>query len=145
MAVKSKCARCPKPAVEGSTLCERHNKTPQYFDREAAAKRASARIRTPRKRQHTLRRDPKWHAMSRQFLSGNAFCVRCLLREETKGGPLRKAAVHADHILPVHKYPEKKYDINNLQALCRRCHSIKSVMERGGRYADYEAGIIYTA
>lgn len=42
-------------------------------------------------------------------------------------------ASEVDHIVPLRQAPERKYDLANLQPLCRSCHSTKTGRDRGGR------------
>lgn len=40
-------------------------------------------------------------------------------------------AQHVDHIIPVEQAPDKRWDSENLQGLCRQCHSRKTASEDG--------------
>jgi len=44
--------------------------------------------------------------------------------------PLEKRQVHVDHIVPLAK--GGTHELQNLQVLCARCHSVKTVKEDGG-------------
>jgi len=48
-------------------------------------------------------------------------CVKCGAR----------GRLEVDHIEPVRDAPERAYDLTNLQALCRACHSAKTKAEVG--------------
>ena len=133
----SKCSRCPEPAVRNG-LCARHVRTPTYVP-----KNTKPRKRTPRKREYALKNDPIWAKLSKGFLSDNPWCVRCQLRPLQSGGPKRTVATHVDHIFPAQLFPEKHYDAENWQALCKSCHGVKGTHERAGRYYDYARGIIH--
>ena len=52
-------------------------------------------------------------------------------------------ANHVDHIKALTKFPDLKYDHDNLQSLCVSCHSTKSNHERRGHYYDYVRGREY--
>lgn len=44
--------------------------------------------------------------------------------------PITRSTSEVDHILPVALYPELAYDeANNLQTLCKECHSVKTIEE----------------
>jgi 5-methylcytosine-specific restriction endonuclease McrA len=51
-------------------------------------------------------------------------CMSC-------GVPARKAELQIDHIKPISKYPELKYEPENLQVLCRACN-----ISKGNRHKD---------
>lgn len=59
--------------------------------------------------------DAKWQTFSNNYRKRNPLCVECI-----KHGVLRPATqVH--HIKPL-KQGGKKYDTDNLMAVCRACH-----------------------
>ena len=69
--------------------------------------------------------------MRQQQLSTHPLCMRCNKFERTA------AAVDVDHVHP-HRGDEKVfYDSNNLQSLCRSCHSYKTNQEMKGIIEDY--------
>jgi len=41
--------------------------------------------------------------------------------------------LEVDHVLPVRSHPELRFELSNLQSLCRRCHSAKTAREIGFR------------
>ncbi|NRA48020.1 MAG: HNH endonuclease [Phaeodactylibacter sp.] len=43
--------------------------------------------------------------------------------------PYETRDLHIDHIIPSHKYDGSVYDTDNLQILCRSCHSSKTIKE----------------
>ena len=62
-----------------------------------------------------------WRNASDQFKKDNPLCAHCLI----KGIPTPSYAT--DHIKPIpHHDP---WDRSNWQALCRKCHSIKTKMD----------------
>ena len=67
---------------------------------------------TPEERKQYTRKP--WRSMRKYKLSINPFCERC--------EPLTPATeVH--HIKDAKKYPELFYEIDNLESLCKPCHS----------------------
>ena len=83
-----------------------------------------------------LIQDKRWRKMRRQKLSGTPLCERC-----TKEGRVR-AATEVHHVVPIESAisdAEKTrlaYDFNNLQSLCRECHT-KTHTEIGSRNRDF--------
>ena len=140
MAVK--CRYCVEPAVQ-SGMCARHAKLNVYRDPRKLKAKAKQRKRTPRKREWPLAHDDRWIGLSGQYLVDFPWCARCLMRPEVAGGSLRRKAVHCDHVWPVARYPEYKYDMSRCQGLCRSCHSVKSAYELKGLYYDYVRGVVY--
>lgn len=69
---------------------------------------------------HALYGSAKWKAMRRAFLARNPVCVMCGARAEV-----------ADHIAPHRGDAELFFNEANLQPLCRRCHSAKTLAENG--------------
>ena len=55
------------------------------------------------------------------------------------GHPTRGPQV--DHIIPHRGDPRKFHDLGNLQLLCARCHSRKTLEERAGRRGDRGTGL----
>ena len=51
-------------------------------------------------------------------MAGNVFCV-------ADGGDFE-----CDHVIPMHHDAGAKYDLTNLQTLCRQCHFDKTELER---------------
>lgn len=74
--------------------------------------------RTSSKPYHQLYNCKKWRVIRSNFLKVHCVCIIC-------GG---KATI-ADHIIP-HKGDERLfYNENNLQPMCWRCHSAKTLKE----------------
>ena len=80
-------------------------------------------------RQRETRKD--WEKLSKDFLATHPFCVACY-----KKGILTKAS-ETDHIIPHKGNIELFYDIKNLQALCKSCHSKKTNREDTIRHKRY--------
>lgn len=69
-----------------------------------------------------------WRNKRKEYLTEHPFCEEC-----RKSGILAPAQM-VDHIKPI-KHGGALLDDNNLQALCNRCHSRKSI-EEGSRYGN---------
>jgi len=65
----------------------------------------------------------RWHTLSRMYRKANPLCVQC-----KKEGRLRQAQ-EVDHIVPIQQGGDR-WDINNLQSLCKHHHSQKTINER---------------
>jgi 5-methylcytosine-specific restriction endonuclease McrA len=59
----------------------------------------------------------EWRKVRYQALLQNGNRCQCCGR-----GPKEGVVLHVDHIKPRKKYPELKFDINNLQILCEDCN-----------------------
>lgn len=70
--------------------------------------------------------DQKWAKVAQRYLATHPMCVHCAAE-----GKMRKA-VEVDHIVSLRQNHALKYDLDNLQALCKRCHSRKTAIEDGG-------------
>ncbi len=65
----------------------------------------------------------RWPALRQQALRRDGFkCVKCSSRHK----------LQVDHIKPVRDAPELSFEIENLQTLCRQCHSSKTREEIHG-------------
>ena len=68
-----------------------------------------------------------WAQTRAAQLSDEPLCRMC-----KQIGTLTSAEV-VDHIVPVNEAPERAFDPDNLQSLCKRCHDrYKQAQERGG-------------
>lgn len=70
--------------------------------------------------------DFKWQKERKTFLQNNPLCVNCL-----KNNKYTPATV-VDHIVPHKGNSNLFWDTQNWQALCQRCHNIKTAREDGG-------------
>lgn len=79
--------------------------------------KSCSRVRDRRRPTRTQRGyDYKWNKLSKQLREIHPFCKQC--------GSTKDLTV--DHIIPlVDLHPELRYEISNLQVLCRRCNSSK--------------------
>ena len=134
--VSIKCRRCTDPAVERG-LCAKHLQTPEYID-----PRREPRKRTPRRKRYTLASDPRWRELAKKFRAANPWCARCANPAEG-ARPKQTPVEHVDHIRPAGRFPELRYEWDNLQSLCRPCHSRKSIHESRGKCYDYARRIVY--
>ncbi len=91
------------------TYCPEHTRA--RYNKEADKKRGSAYQRGY---------DKRWEKIRKIFLSKNPLCVEC----KSKG--IREDATDVDHIIP-HRFNSVIFDDKqNLQALCKSCHSRKT-------------------
>jgi len=67
-----------------------------------------------------------WRELREYVLSQNPICVMC----QSRG--LTVLAEEVDHIVPMSKGGEP-YDLDNLQPLCKSCHSRKTAVDDGRR------------
>jgi len=67
-----------------------------------------------------------WNRESKQFLKENPLCVYCLKEKKVVESKV------TDHIIPHKGNMDLFWDRNNWQALCKRCHDMKTVREDGG-------------
>lgn len=94
--------------IEGKgSRCDAHRKQTQN---------ATARTRTPQQGY-----GKQWRRFSRQYRAIHPTCVLC-------GNP----SEHVDHIDGHGPTGPRGYDPTNLQALCKSCHSRKTVQHDGG-------------
>lgn len=64
--------------------------------------------------------DAKWEKFRKRFLRENPLCEDCL-KERTL-----TPATDVHHIIKLRDAPERKFDKNNLMALCHKCHSART-------------------
>jgi len=67
--------------------------------------------------------DHRWRKLSEHYRVRNPLCEDC----DAKGMTTPATEVH--HIVSIQEDPSKRLDINNLVALCTRCHEIRHGME----------------
>jgi len=93
--------------------CERHKRVvdKQYNSHERDKAAASF-----------YSKDARWLAIRKKKLQATPTCEECKFEKATT----------VDHIKPISQGGDK-YDWNNLQSMCRRCHSSKSARE-GSRW-----------
>jgi 5-methylcytosine-specific restriction protein A len=105
---KHPCAHpgCPELVAYGEKYCEKHKKMHPEEVRSAASRGYDAR----------------WQRFRKWYLSQpeNMFCRSCL-----QEGRYTRASV-IDHIKPFRGDEELKYDLSNLQPLCKACHDKKT-------------------
>lgn len=116
--------RCPQLVVHGRRYCDAHE-------------------REKRKRENEARPDyRKWYGLApwkrarRRFLAENPLCAECARQGRVT------AATEVDHIEPHKGSRERFWNCDNWQALCRECHSAKTMREinaasgRGGEKVE---------
>lgn len=67
-----------------------------------------------------LYKTSRWKTIRESVLVSSPLCVEC----ERSG--VVTAANEVDHIVPHRGNAERFYDVNNLQALCGKCHARKT-------------------
>ena len=101
-------ALCYELAAKGGAYCEKHKPTTDF-------------VRRGRSRMYKTK---NWQKMRKVCLNRKPLCVTC-----EKSGIVR-AAREVDHIIP-HRGDEKLFsDLDNLQGLCKSCHSKKTREEQ---------------
>ena len=73
----------------------------------------------------------RWAKVRHNQMTKSPLCQRCL------SFGLTTLATDSDHVLPHRGDPKLMWDANNLQSLCRSCHSVKTREELKGVYNDY--------
>ena len=99
---------CPK--FTNGTYCEKHrkavNNTYNRYSRTDGIKK--------------FYNSSAWRLLSKSQLQRQPLCEECL-----RSGRIKPAQI-ADHIISVKQDYSKRYDINNLQSLCKACHNKKT-------------------
>lgn len=119
MRPKTPCNKPGCPALTDGRYCEAHERD----DREQTKERK----RQSDKNRPTFRQrgySHEWDKVSRMFKRNNPLCVHCLKDGRTT------ASREVDHIIPKVQGGTDEWD--NLQALCKPCHSVKTATEDGG-------------
>ena len=106
-------AGCGRSAVPGKDYCEKHIAMQGQKD-----KRKMFTKRGKSGQYHHLYETAEWRKRRAMFLKKYPRCFIC-------GAP----ATIADHIIPHHGDLTQFYDDNNLQPMCQRCHSRKTLKE----------------
>lgn len=75
--------------------------------------------------------DDRWRKFRKHFIGmmidmGNYVCNDC------NNTFIDTADIQVDHIKPLCDHPELKYDMRNLQMLCRQCHTKKTINDNKG-------------
>ena len=97
------CPTCGVP-VQGQIYCDKHRR--RYKDKRQSS----------HQRGYTWR----WRQFALRYLQANPFCVDCL------GHGKATDANEVHHIKKQADYPELKYELSNLMALCKTCHDRRS-------------------
>lgn len=70
-----------------------------------------------------LRKTYRYQQFRNRFMRRNPLCAWC----ERQG--VVRLADEMDHIVPVSEAPDRVWDLENLQGLCRECHEKKTADE----------------
>lgn len=68
----------------------------------------------------------RWQKARQTFLLRSPLCVEC-----SRNGRVTEARV-VDHVVPHRGDQDLFWDTSNWQALCKRCHDVKTATEDGG-------------
>ncbi len=68
----------------------------------------------------------RWNKYTKSFLALHPLCVYCALRNRDE------PATVVDHVIPHKGDVTLFWDVDNHQALCKRCHDRKTVLTDGG-------------
>ena len=116
---------CRRAVPLGEKYCEAHKERGEKQDELAAKRRESRRLKfkgTSTDRGY----DYRWRKLRNRFIAQHPHCAECLKRG------VITMATDVDHIIPHRGDARLLYDENNLQSLCKSCHSRKTATEDGG-------------
>lgn len=109
------CKRTGCTALTRSGWCDKHK--PDWRTKE----------RKESNNWHWLYRTKWWKSTREKMLLINPWCVECAKHE------LRVRATDVDHVVPHRGNRGRFFDENNLETLCHRCHSRKTMREQNER------------
>lgn len=111
---KHPCAHpgCGELVEAGQKYCEKHKALHKEETRPAAGRGYNAR----------------WGRFRKWYLASHPFCVMCMQEDP----PRYTKATVIDHIIPFRGDEKLQYDLDNLQALCKKHHDMKT-----GRYDSH--------
>lgn len=115
------CRKCGKLIPYGRAYCEECGKLV-----EADRQKRAGQSRKESNRRYNAKRDPKYGA----FYGGKAWRTLSAKRIQSDGYKCVKCgawATEVDHIVPIQTREgwDRRYDWDNLQSLCARCHNEK--------------------
>lgn len=115
---KKPCNKAGCTAVTDQSYCPRHQleKSKQRYNKQYERQRGTASQRGY---------DATWQRLRKMVLNANPLCRSC------QRDGMATPATEVDHIVPINRGGER-LDRKNLQALCKSCHSKKTVREDGG-------------
>lgn len=120
-APKKPCRQCKRAlTVRPSGLCD----VCEAKNTEAKIKQSLAYNKS-RGSSHARGYDSRWKKARLIFLAENPLCVSCISKGRST------PATDVDHIEPHGGDMTRFWDMNNWQALCKRCHSAKTAREDG--------------
>jgi len=106
---------CTALTTEG--YCEAHLKIQQEKRKEQYKNRPAY---------HSWYSTTRWKALRIQYLKAHPLCVECL-----KADRIQPSTV-VDHKRPHRGNQVLFWDLNNFEALCKKCHDLKTNKEDGG-------------
>lgn len=106
---------CNQLTKDNSGYCIKHQDTGKV-KQKARNKRYDKTRPSANKRGY----DARWQRYRKRFLADNPLCIQCL-----KNGIIKAASV-VDHIEPHRGDMVKFWDVSNHNALCKRCHDVKT-------------------
>ena len=116
---------CFRPVSLDDKYCEKHKAAGLLRDQKRIKDREVRRVHfkgTSSERGY----GSKWRALRNRYIAQHPYCVECM----KKG--IFTMATDVDHIVPHRGDPSLLFDENNLQSLCKSCHSRKTAKEDGG-------------
>jgi 5-methylcytosine-specific restriction protein A len=87
----------------------------QQAERDGYCRQHAAQL--PKRSRHEAGYDYTWVKFRRVYLTRHPLCVRCLSDERVT------AATEIHHRRELRDYPELRFEEENLEALCKSCHS----------------------
>jgi len=116
---KKPCAKsgCPELVEGGTAYCENHR-------RDTRAYSHSRYDRTRNKKHTKFYNSSRWRKLRDRYIKRNPLCEHC------KGRGSLVPAKEVDHKIPIKINFEKRFDYNNLQALCKSCHATKTYEDK---------------
>lgn len=104
--------------IVATDFCEGHA--------EVIRQRVNERYRDNRPQYKSWYNTARWKQARIRYLTYNPLCVHCLNNNN------HVPAVVVDHIIPHKGNHTLFWDVHNWQALCKRCHDIKTATTDGG-------------
>ena len=105
--------RCPLFALPGKARCEAHQRA--YYQQDNARREPEIRA---------FYDSPAWRRLSAAYRAEHPLCETCA----TEGR--ETPSQHVDHVISVREAPDRALDETNLRALCKPCHSRRTLAER---------------
>jgi len=108
------------------TLCPALLDKPGYCDKHAS-ERYNKHEEHDKNRATSTQRGYgyRWQKAREAYLKNNPLCVQC-----ERDGRVNDRELEIDHIVPINIAPDRQYDLNNWQVLCKSCHSKKTAQDK---------------